>query len=70
MDLEEIGCEGVDWINLVQGRDRWLVLVSAVINLQVSRNAGNFLIRIGAVGFSRRTVCSVGIIYKTHTNQN
>ena len=45
MDLEKIGCEGVDWVNLVQDRDRWLALVSAVINLQVSRNAGNFLIR-------------------------
>ena len=44
-DLEEIGCEGADWINLVRDRDRWRALVNAVMNLQVPRSAGNFLIR-------------------------
>jgi len=34
MDLE-LGCEGMDWIDLAQDRDRWGALVNAVMNLQV-----------------------------------
>jgi hypothetical protein len=35
MDLQEVGCGGMDWIGLAQNRDRWQALVSAVMNLQV-----------------------------------
>jgi hypothetical protein len=35
MDLREIGLGGVDWIRLSQDRDRWLAVVSAVMNLRV-----------------------------------
>jgi hypothetical protein len=35
MDLQEVGCGHVDWIGLAQDRDRWCMLVSAVMNLQV-----------------------------------
>jgi hypothetical protein len=34
MDLREIGLGGVDWIRLSQDRDRWLAVVSAVMNLR------------------------------------
>ena len=34
-DLQEVGCGHVDWIGLVQDRDRWRTLVSAVMNLRV-----------------------------------
>ena len=34
---------GMDWIAVVQDRDRWLTLVNAVTNLWVPQNAGNFL---------------------------
>jgi len=35
MDLQEVGCEGVDWIDLALDRDRWRALVAAVMNLRV-----------------------------------
>jgi len=35
MDLQEVGYEGMDWINVVQDRDRWWVLVNVVMNLPV-----------------------------------
>jgi len=35
MNLQEVGCEGMDWIKLVQDRDRWQALVNAVMKLRV-----------------------------------
>jgi len=35
MDLQVLGCVYRDWIGLVQDRDRWRTLVSAVMNLRV-----------------------------------
>ena len=35
MDLQEVGCVGMDWIELAQDMDRWQVLVNAVVTLWV-----------------------------------
>jgi hypothetical protein len=35
MDLQEVRCGGMGWINLAQERGKWLALVNVVMNLRV-----------------------------------
>jgi len=35
IDLQEVGCGYMDWIGLIQDKDRWRKLVSAVMNIRV-----------------------------------
>ena len=35
MDLQEVGCGRMDWIELAQDRDRWRVHLTAGMNLRV-----------------------------------
>jgi len=43
MDLHEVECGSMAWIDLAQDRDRRQALVNAVMKPSVSKKGGNFL---------------------------
>jgi len=34
MDLQEVGCRSMDWIDVAQDRDRWRALANSVKNIR------------------------------------
>jgi hypothetical protein len=43
MDLGEIACRGMNWLDLAQDKDQWQILVNAVMKLWFLQKVGNFL---------------------------
>jgi hypothetical protein len=35
MDLREIGCDGINWIDMAEDSDQWRALVNTVMNVRV-----------------------------------
>jgi len=56
MNLQEIGCGSINWMELAQDRDRWWALVTAVMKFGFHKIRGKFLTSLEPVSFSRRTL--------------
>jgi len=56
MDLKEIGCEDLDWIEQKQDRDQWQALVNMVMNLWIPWKAGNSLTSWESISFLWKTL--------------
>jgi len=51
MDLQELGSDFMDWIELDRDRKRCWALANVVTKLRVTSNAGNFLTTLKPVSF-------------------
>jgi hypothetical protein len=35
MDLRDIGCDGMDWVDVAQDRNQWMAIVNTVMSLRI-----------------------------------
>jgi len=54
IELKQIGCESVDWVNFAQYMVKWRIFVKTM-DLWIQLKAGNILTTLVTVSFSRRT---------------
>jgi hypothetical protein len=66
MDLRELGCGGMDWVELALDREIWQALVPVVMNLRVPYIAEYFLTSRETVSLSRSTPLHA-VIQSVHT---
>jgi hypothetical protein len=56
VDLREIGCGSMGWIDLDQNEYRWMALVNTMIYFRVEKFFWKFLSSCAFSGYSRRTL--------------
>jgi hypothetical protein len=50
--------KGVDWVDLVQDRDKWWAVLNTLMNILFPQNTANFLTVWGTISFPEAVWCT------------